>query len=256
MKLIQSIAPYVMLVVIVQQYRFDGIEGFTSRTKSKQRTASTSLSSIAPPSTRKEFVDLISRTTFGGIVATTVGGIPDSASAMTTDVVSTAAGSAAANKIGGKPVFAGEEIMSQKEHGTSSKPVQSDLLYGVNNNLADKISNFNRQFAEPAGYFRSTSFEELVMNAKEPITFADSVTGKPLFVAPIGRSAEQFVAESKVHGWPSFRDEEVVWENVRVLKRSGETVSADGTHLGHNLPDRAGNRYCINLVSIAGNPIV
>ena len=34
------------------------------------------------------------------------------------------------------------------------------------------------QFAEPAGYFSSTSFEELVMNAKEPITFADSVTGK------------------------------------------------------------------------------
>ena len=111
------------------------------------------------------------------------------------------------------------------------------------------------QFAEPAGYFSSTSFEELVLNAKEPITFADSVTGKrrerdthlvptysriwkgthelieqpttdvlfssclvvlwtcffprtvhvslgkPLFVAPIGRSAEQFVSESKVHGW-------------------------------------------------------
>ncbi len=54
---------------------------------------------------------------------------------------------------------------------------------------------------------------------------------------------------------PSFRDEEVVWDNVRVLKGSGETVSLDGTHLGHNLPDRAGNRYCINLVSIAGNPI-
>ena len=58
-----------------------------------------------------------------------------------------------------------------------------------------------------------------------------------------------------LHNRPSFRDEEVVWENVRVLKGSGETVSLDGTHLGHNLPDRAGNRYCINLVSIAGNPI-
>ena len=31
---------------------------------------------------------------------------------------------------------------------------------------------------------------------------------------------------------PSFRDNEVVWENVRVLKNSGETVSVDGTHLG------------------------
>jgi peptide methionine sulfoxide reductase MsrB len=40
---------------------------------------------------------------------------------------------------------------------------------------------------------------------------------------------------------------------VRTLK-NGETVSLSGTHLGHNLPDRAGNRYCINLVSIAGYP--
>ena len=50
-------------------------------------------------------------------------------------------------------------------------------------------------------------------------------------------------------------DEEVVWDNVRVLKGSGETVSVDGTHLGHNLPDRSGNRYCINLVSVAGSPV-
>lgn len=42
---------------------------------------------------------------------------------------------------------------------------------------------------------------------------------------------EDFLAESNVHGWPSFRDEEVVWENMRVLKTSGEAVSADGTHL-------------------------
>ncbi len=32
-------------------------------------------------------------------------------------------------------------------------------------------------------------------------------------------------------------------------------VSLEGTHLGHNLPDSKGNRYCINLVSVAGNPI-
>ena len=55
------------------------------------------------------------------------------------------------------------------------------------------------------------------------------------------------------HGWPSFRDQEVNWEEVRCLP-NGETVSLAGTHLGHNLPDRHGNRYCINLVSVAGNP--
>jgi peptide methionine sulfoxide reductase MsrB len=48
-------------------------------------------------------------------------------------------------------------------------------------------------------------------------------------------------------------DQEVNWENVRVLP-DGESVSVDGTHLGHNLPDGSGSRYCINLVSVAGNP--
>lgn len=31
-------------------------------------------------------------------------------------------------------------------------------------------------------------------------------------------------------------------------------VSIGSTHLGHNLPDFKGNRYCINLVSVAGLP--
>jgi len=31
-------------------------------------------------------------------------------------------------------------------------------------------------------------------------------------------------------------------------------VRVAGTHLGHHLPDFSGNRYCINLVSVAGNP--
>ena len=83
------------------------------------------------------------------------------------------------------------------------------------------------------------------------MTYYDSVTGKPLFIAPRGRTAAKFISESRAHGWPSFRDEEVVWENVRILS-DGETISVDGSHLGHNLPDSKGNRYCINLVSVAG----
>ena len=51
---------------------------------------------------------------------------------------------------------------------------------------------------------------------------------------------------------------QVMWENVRVIpegpRGQGEAVSVDGTHLGHNLPDHKGNRYCINLVSVAGHP--
>ena len=57
------------------------------------------------------------------------------------------------------------------------------------------------------------------------------------------RTFDEFVSESKVHGWPSFRDEEVIWDNVRALG-DGETVSVAGTHLGHNLPDA---RYFILL---------
>ena len=87
----------------------------------------------------------------------------------------------------------------------------------------------------------------------EEINFYDSNSGKLLFTAPRGRSMDAFLSESRSHGWPSFRDEEVNWDYVRCLK-DGETVSVDGTHLGHNLPDRKGSRYCINLVSVAGRP--
>ena len=48
---------------------------------------------------------------------------------------------------------------------------------------------------------------------------------------------------------PKPHPEQVNWDYVRVLP-DGECVSVDGTHLGHNLPDRSGNRYCINLVSV------
>jgi peptide methionine sulfoxide reductase MsrB len=65
---------------------------------------------------------------------------------------------------------------------------------------------------------------------------------------------DSFLKESQKHGWPSFRDEETNWENVRCLK-DGESISVSGTHLGHNIPDATGNRYCINLVSVAGEPV-
>lgn len=148
-----------------------------------------------------------------------------------------------------------EQVMAPKAHGTTEKAVQEDLMYGVDRKNADRICSFNRQYAEYGGYWKTTNFLKEVRR-EGPTVYYDSVTGKPLFVAPIGRSFEAFIRESDVHGWPSFRDEEVVWENMRVLDTSGEAVSVDGTHLGHNLPDRTGNRYCINLVSIAGRPNV
>lgn len=103
-----------------------------------------------------------------------------------------------------------------------------------------------------AGYWETTNFLKEVDRTTETV-FYDSVTGRPLFVAPRGRSFADWERESRSHGWPSFRDEEVVWDDVRVLP-DGEAVSTAGTHLGHNLPDRKGNRYCINLVSVAAYP--
>ena len=116
-----------------------------------------------------------------------------------------------------------------------------------------QICSFNRHYAEYGGYWKTTNFLKEVDRTVQTVYY-DSVSGKPLFVAPVGRSFEEFARESDSHGWPSFRDQEGVWENRRILP-DGESVSVDGTHLGHNIPDRAGNRYCINLVSVAGRPL-
>ena len=154
------------------------------------------------------------------------------------------------------PILGDESIMCKKAHGTSATPVMDNLRFGVDSKAADEICSFNRHYAEYAGYAWHTSLTwvaELTKNKNSEMTYYDSVTSKPLFIAPYGRTTKDFLQESERHGWPSFRDNEVVWENVRCLK-NGECVSVDGTHLGHNLPDSKGNRYCINLSSIAGNP--
>lgn len=152
------------------------------------------------------------------------------------------------------PVVMGtEEMMSPKAHGTSNTPVQSDLRWGCDIDTADRICNFNRHYAEHAGYWTTTNFLKEEGEASGEINFYDSNTGDLLFIAPRGRSWADFIKESQAHGWPSFRDEEVVWDKMRVLP-NGEAISTDGTHLGHNLPDKTGNRYCINLVCVAGKP--
>ena len=43
-----------------------------------------------------------------------------------------------------------------------------------------------------------------------------SVCGVAVFNAPMGRSFAAWQAETEQHGWPSFRDEEVVKENMYV----------------------------------------
>ena len=171
-------------------------------------------------------------------------------------------------------------LMQPATHGTCPCMPPKPLRWSLAHALADNICCFNRHFAEPSGhYLQNTLFMDELKRSAE-VTYYDTVTGKPLFVAPRGRSMDDFRAESEAHGWPSFRDDEVVWDNVRVLS-DGETVSVDGTRalspqplarppapaaltrtararasadLGHNIPDANGMRYCINLVSVGGMP--
>lgn len=123
------------------------------------------------------------------------------------------------------------------------------LRWGADAGTADHICCNNHRWAEYSGYWLTTSFPK-TLNAGETITFYDVVSGLPLFRAPVGRTWADFYTESEHHGWPSFRDEEIFPENVLVLP-DGETVSVNRTHLGHNLPDFKGNRYCINIVCVA-----
>ena len=115
------------------------------------------------------------------------------------------------------PVTCEATVMSIKEHGTSKNPVMKNLRYGVDYDKTDKISNFNRHYAEHSGYFLTTNWLNEIDKTKATVYY-DPNTGNPLFKAPIGRTFEEFLAESKAHGWPSFRDAEVNWNFVRCMK--------------------------------------
>ncbi len=56
-----------------------------------------------------------------------------------------------------------------------------------------------------SGYFEKTSFFKDAKTNPGEISFYDSNTGKLLFTAPKGRTMDEFLAESRAHGWPSFR---------------------------------------------------
>jgi peptide methionine sulfoxide reductase MsrB/flagellar basal body-associated protein FliL len=121
--------------------------------------------------------------------------------------------------------------------------------------LADRICCHNHHFAEPRRYHEwpEVNFYSKLDPSTETV-FYDSVCGIPLFVAPRGRSFDEFVAESLHHGWPSFRPAEMVSENV-IIHEGGRMESRCGTHLGHNLPNDGIDRYCIDLVCMAGMPL-
>lgn len=133
--------------------------------------------------------------------------------------------------------------------------VSSFLGASLDYTTAETICCNNHRYAEKSGYLAESHvdlFGRLDPNVET--VFYDSVCGIPLFIAPRGRSFESFKADSLKHGWPSFNPEEVVSENI-VLHDDGRMESACLTHLGHNLPEGGVDRYCIDLVCVAGSPL-
>lgn len=62
-----------------------------------------------------------------------------------------------------------------------------------------------------SGYFEKTSFIKDAKTNLGEINFYDSNTGKLLFTAPKGRTMDEFLTESRAHGWPSFRGKCRAW---------------------------------------------
>lgn len=153
-------------------------------------------------------------------------------------------------------------------YDTCAGPVQADLLYGISGlspngipvaidddeTLAEAVCCDVRvaYYAEPMFLFEDVDLFGSVGN--KTTTFYDSVCGLPLFTAPVDRSMADFQADTQEHGWPSFRAPEVHVDHVLVNATNGLVTSSCGTHLGTFLPDAQGDRWCIDLSCIAGQP--
>lgn len=147
-------------------------------------------------------------------------------------------------------------------------PIQPTLRFGIsgrtqptvpvavddNETLADAVCCDTRvkPYAEPQFLFEAPDIALFSRLEAGVTTFYDSVCGIPLFRAPVNRTLNEFRADTKEHGWPSFRQAEVVRENVQTDLASGFVSSKCGTHLGTYLPDEHGPRWCMDLSCIAG----
>lgn len=56
------------------------------------------------------------------------------------------------------PIYIDDDVMKPKAHGTCPKPVMQNLRWGCDYGTADRISCFNRHYAEHSGYWESTNF--------------------------------------------------------------------------------------------------
>jgi len=164
-------------------------------------------------------------------------------------------------------------LVNYKYNSTCTKPIQDNLRYNLTDTnavedfpfplekgetLADAVccDYVFKPYAEPQGtYARDDVALFSKINPNGTTTFYDSACGIPLFKAPVGRSFADFKEDTTEHGWPSFRSEELIKGNSKIIKETGEVVSKCGTHLGSYLPDEKGSRWCLDLACLSGNPI-
>ena len=157
-------------------------------------------------------------------------------------------------------------------NNTCSSAVQSNLRYNISKTsaiadfpfplpqsetLAQAVccDNAFKAYAEPRETYARPDVNLFSrMNQDGTTIFYDSICGIPLFEAPKGRSFEDFKADTTEHGWPSFRPEELIQGNSRIINATGEVVSKCGTHLGSFLPDEKGDRWCLDLSCLSGSP--
>lgn len=168
---------------------------------------------------------------------------------------------AAAVHLGARPPKAQDTcdgaVQKKLRYALSGRPASIPVALGPKETLADAICCDKRAapYAEPQFLFEAPDVMLFQKIAKDGVTtFYDAVCGLPLFEAPKGRSFADFQADSKAHGWPSFRTGEVVLKNVVTNNATGYVTSKCGTHLGSYLPDSKGSRWCIDLSCIAGSP--
>ena len=149
-------------------------------------------------------------------------------------------------------------------NNTCTAPVQSNLRYNISKTsaiadfpfplpqsetLAQAVccDNAFKAYAEPRETYARPDVNLYEKMNKDGTTISYDVCGIPLFEAPKGRSFEDFKADTDEHGWPSFRPEELIKGNSRIIKETGEVVSKQ-THL-KAFPTKRGTMVSRSLLS-------
>jgi peptide methionine sulfoxide reductase MsrB len=169
-----------------------------------------------------------------------------------------------------------QSTLPPKEFNTCNGPLQSNLRYNISSlgneyitapvavnkdeTLAEAIACDSRvnNYAEPRFLFQSPYVNLYKrMNQNGTTNFYDAQCGALLFTAPVGRTFQDFQDDTNEHGWPSFRPKEIHLKNFNQTSwENGDHVYTNcGTHLGTFLPDEKGDRWCMDVVGISGNPV-